>query len=302
MAGSQSYQTVYGSALLDDIHNYFPQLLYRPERFQTLPQVFAYVLRQIDAHFNLGARGLRLYRESEQQAPANYFVPATPMVPTNQTVRVDLDVEPLTSIAELAALMPLIQRFMGPSVQGGAQMRPRQEDVIVHASNEVIQRASTERTLEEDSEELCSICQDEMHTGEMLRRLTVCQHEFHRSCIDNWLLNRSVRCPTCRFDVRETGRVSATRSPLLAPATAPAGGPTGPSMSLDSSRPSVSVPSVSVPSVSVPPRTNPRLRSDLAAWDILSTSTAPQTSTTPQTSTAPSHASSTHSPASTTPR
>ena len=297
MAGSQSYQTVYGSALLDDIHNYFPQLIYRSERFQTLPQVFGYVHRQIDAHFNLGARGLRLYQEMEPQHPT-YFVPTPMVVPPvipNQTVRVDLDVEPLTSLAELTALLPLIQRFIGPAP--ATQMRPRQEDVIVHASNEVIQRASTERTLDEDSEEFCSICQDEMHAGEMLRRLTVCQHEFHRSCIDNWLLNRSVRCPTCRFDVRETGRVSATRSPLLAPATAPAGGPTGPSMSLDSSRPSVSV-----PSVSVPPRTNPRLRSDLAAWDILSTSTAPQISTTPQTSTAPSHASSTHSPASTTPR
>jgi Ring finger domain len=303
MAGSQSYQTVYGSPLLDDIHNYFPQLLYRSEQFQTLTQVFAYVHRQIDAHFNLGARGLRLYRESELQAPHTYFVP-TPMVVPTPSVRVDLDVEPLTSISEIAALMPLIQRFMTPQA---SQLRPRQEDVVVHASNEVIQRASTERTLNADSDEFCSICQDIMHEGEMLRRLTVCQHEFHRSCIDNWLLNRSVRCPTCRFDVRETGRVSATRSPLLAPAAAAAAGcPTGPSMSLDSSRPSVSGPSVSGPSVSgpsvsgpsvsgpsvsgpvVPPRTNPRLRSDLASWDIPSTWNAPSTST--------------HSPASTTPR
>ena len=218
------------------------------------------------------------------------------------SVRVDLDVEPLTSFAELSALLPLIQRFITPASMG-TQLRPRQEDVVVHASNEIIQRASTERTLEEDSEEVCSICQDEMNSGELVRRLTVCNHEFHRSCIDNWLLNRSVRCPTCRFDIRETGRASSTvRSPLLAPAAAAAaGGPTGPSMSLDSSRPSVSGPSVSGPSVSgpsvsgpsvsgpvVPPRTNPRLRSDLASWDIPSTWNAPSTST--------------HSPASTTPR
>lgn len=250
MAGSQSYQTVYGSALLDDIHNYFPQLLYRSERFQTLPQVFGYIHRQIDAHFNLGARGRHLYQETEVQAPSTFFIP-TPMVPptamNSQTVRVDLDVEPLTSLAELTALLPLIQRFIGPGLT--TQMRPRQDDVVVHASNEVIQRASTERTLEQDSEEFCAICQDEMHVGEMVRRLTVCQHEFHRSCIDNWLLNRSVRCPTCRFDVRETGRASSTvRSPLLAPA-APSAGPTGPAFSLGSTGPATSGPGPAGPTV-----------------------------------------------------
>ena len=290
MAGSQSYQTVYGSALLDDIHNYFPQLIYRSERFQTLPQVFGYVHRQIDAHFNLGARGLRLYQEMEPQHPT-YFVPTPMVVPPvipNQTVRVDLDVEPLTSLAELTALLPLIQRFIGPAP--ATQMRPRQEDVIVHASNEVIQRASTERTLDEDSEEFCSICQDEMHAGEMLRRLTVCQHEFHRSCIDNWLLNRSVRCPTCRFDVRETGRASSTaRSPLIAPATATPGlGSTGPVFSLGSTGPATSGPGAAGPAGSVvAPRTNPQLRSDLAAWDIPSTFTPSQTSTQPPASTTP---------------
>lgn len=252
MASSQSYQTVYGSVLLDDIHNYFPQLLYRPERFQTLPQVFAYVHRQIDAHFNLGARGIRLYRESELQTPSTYFVPAPPMGVQPPSVRVDLDVEPLTSFAELSALLPLIQRFITPASMG-TQLRPRQEDVVVHASNEIIQRASTERTLEEDSEEVCSICQDEMHSGELVRRLTVCNHEFHRSCIDNWLLNRSVRCPTCRFDIRETGRVSTTvRSPLLAPATATPGS-TGPVFSLGSTGPATSGPGPAGPTLARPP-------------------------------------------------
>jgi Ring finger domain len=255
MAGFQSYQTIYGSVLLDDIHNYFPQLLYRSERFQTLPQVFGYVHRQIDANFNLGARGRRFYQESavqmQPQAHSTYFVPTPMVVPStmpNQTVRVDLDVEPLTSLAELTALLPLIQRFISPGTGITTQMRPRQEEVVVHASNDVIQRASTERTLEHDSEEFCAICQDEMHTGELVRQLTVCRHEFHRSCIDNWLLNRSVRCPTCRFDVRETGRTSSTvRSPLL---TATMGvGPTGPAFSLGSTGPATSGPGSAGPTI-----------------------------------------------------
>lgn len=263
MAGSQSYQTIYGSVLLDDIHNYFPELLYRSDRFRTLPQVFAYVHRQIDANFNLAARGRRFYQESavqmQPQGHSTYFVP-TPMVvqPTmpNQSVRVDLDVEPLTSLAELTAVLPLIQRLISPGIT--TQMRPRQEDVVVHASNEVIQRASTERTLEHDSEEFCAICQDEMHTGELVRRITVCNHEFHRSCIDNWLLNRSVRCPTCRFDVRETGRTSSTvRSPLLT-ATMSAG-PTGPAFSLGSTGPATSGPAIFGPAGPTIPLSQPPL-------------------------------------------
>jgi len=195
------------------------------------------------------------------QTPSTYFVPASAMGVQPPSVRVDLDVEPLTSFAELSALLPLIQRFMGPASMG-TQLRPRQEDVVVHASNEIIQRASTERTLEEDSEEVCSICQDEMHSGELVRRLTVCNHEFHRSCIDNWLLNRSVRCPTCRFDIRETGRVSTTvRSPLLVPATTTPGS-TEPVFSLGSAGTSGPGPTLarppSAPSMHSPPSTTPR--------------------------------------------
>lgn len=279
MAASQSYQTVYGSVLLDDIHNYFPQLLYRSERFQTLQQVFGYVHRQIDAHFNLGSRGLRLYRESELQVPSTYFVPAAPMNVQPPSVRVDLDVEPLTSFAELSALLPLIQRFITPA---STQLRPRQEDVVVHASNDIIQRASTERILDADSEEFCAICQDEMHAGEMLRRLTVCNHEFHRSCVDNWLLNRSVRCPTCRFDVRETGRASSTvRSPLLSPTAGL--GSTGPAFSLGSTGPATSGPGPAGPTV--PRSTQPPLstQSPLSTQPPLSTTRSPSApSTTPR--------------------
>ncbi len=84
------------------------------------------------------------------------------------------------------------------------------EDVIVHASQTMIDGASTEQTLTEDLDTICTICQDRMRQGELTRKLTACNHDFHRSCIDNWLLTRSVRCPTCRHDIREP-----RQSPLL---------------------------------------------------------------------------------------
>jgi hypothetical protein len=33
-------------------------------------------------------------------------------------------------------------------------------------------------------------------------RLRVCQHSFHRACIQTWF-RASVRCPVCRRDIRE---------------------------------------------------------------------------------------------------
>jgi len=46
----------------------------------------------------------------------------------------------------------------------------------------------------------CSICQDDISSDGT--RLRVCQHAFHRSCIQTWF-DASVRCPICRRDIRE---------------------------------------------------------------------------------------------------
>jgi hypothetical protein len=45
----------------------------------------------------------------------------------------------------------------------------------------------------------CSICQDDISSGGA--RLRVCQHSFHRTCIQTWF-GASVRCPVCRRDIR----------------------------------------------------------------------------------------------------
>jgi hypothetical protein len=52
-----AYQVIYNVGLLDDIHNYFPALLYDQGRFQTLVQVFSYVRHQMDTRFNLYSYG-----------------------------------------------------------------------------------------------------------------------------------------------------------------------------------------------------------------------------------------------------
>lgn len=64
----------------------------------------------------------------------------------------------------------------------------------------------------------CAVCQDPITSGGV--RIRACRHEYHRSCISNWF-SMSVRCPVCRYDIREagqTGQTSAASSETIAPA------------------------------------------------------------------------------------
>jgi len=64
----------------------------------------------------------------------------------------------------------------------------------------------------------CAVCQDPITSGGA--RIRACRHEYHRSCISNWF-SMSVRCPVCRYDIREagqTGQTSAASSETIAPA------------------------------------------------------------------------------------
>lgn len=46
----------------------------------------------------------------------------------------------------------------------------------------------------------CSICTCEYESGDDIRRLNRCRHEFHETCIDTWLAARN-NCPVCRTEV-----------------------------------------------------------------------------------------------------
>ena len=61
----------------------------------------------------------------------------------------------------------------------------------------------------------CTICLEDFQQGDELRALP-CLHCFHTQCIDAWLLTASgdarhgrCRCPTCRFDLRDTAHEAA---------------------------------------------------------------------------------------------
>jgi hypothetical protein len=52
---------------------------------------------------------------------------------------------------------------------------------------------------------VCAICLDSYAMDASVRRLT-CGHIFHQDCVDEWLLERSSRCPICRDNCRLEAR------------------------------------------------------------------------------------------------
>lgn len=77
-----------------------------------------------------------------------------------------------------------------PATMAGGGMPPAQIRILPG----VRRRAMGE--VDED----CPICLNGLQADETVRKLEACGHEFHRSCIDLWLL-RSMDCPMCKTKV-----------------------------------------------------------------------------------------------------
>ncbi|MCO5560725.1 hypothetical protein L7F22_014345 [Adiantum nelumboides] len=63
----------------------------------------------------------------------------------------------------------------------------------------------------------CAICLQDYKQGERLRVLP-CRHEFHVTCIDQWLTTQRCFCPVCKTDAhsKSSHKVPSEHTPLLA--------------------------------------------------------------------------------------
>jgi hypothetical protein len=75
----QNYVDQYGVRLLDDLHNYFPAVLYDPTQFQTVQDLLTYVRLQTQSRFNPFQSGLREYQ-------ATYITHPLPPMPRQPRV------------------------------------------------------------------------------------------------------------------------------------------------------------------------------------------------------------------------
>ena len=219
---NRQYEVIYNVGLLDDVHNYFPALLYEHSRFQNIGQVFQYIRNQMNTRFNLYSYGARVAQETTRRPQVD--IPTVILTPqmntttprTRAPVVIPREEDIFTNINAASLLLGLLGAGAGtdvtPPARGGV-IRPGadiwaqfRQPVLVQPSAAVIASA-TERLSGNDlpAGTICAICQDTIVAGASVRRLRVCQHSYHIGCIDQWF-ERSVFCPSCRHDIREEGR------------------------------------------------------------------------------------------------
>lgn len=204
---SQNVEIRYGVQLLDDLHRYFPAFLYDSTRFRDVRDVFSYLQDQMNLHFNTYNRG-RMQYGTENYSNTRY----EPVLNTNRyftnNLRTQTTVPPVrratTTANDLSALLSF---FANPTVSelvtlqaffGGGE----QEPVVVAPTQQQIDSATTLSGAGHEHEtQQCAICQDTYVSGQGIRKINHCSHEFHRGCIDIWF-QRNVRCPVCRYDIR----------------------------------------------------------------------------------------------------
>ena len=223
---SSAMSTPYSISLLNDLHNHFPDLLYQPQRFRSVPDVLNYVISVANQNPYERAQATRTLQTSASAVPSasatrvhripirsaddtgstlyQYLhgsrLPETEVVFTSQSTRPQsalFNRNWLGSSSTDTLLTNLIgQIFEAPSLHNFLD-----QSVTVHPTAEQIHQYTITTTAPRAMDDNCAICQDPIEQGQNMRILNYCTHSFHTTCIDTWFTTH-VTCPTCRHDIR----------------------------------------------------------------------------------------------------
>ena len=195
-----NYQRHYNVPLLDDIHNYFPALLYgSAEQFRSVGDLLFYVRQQVRQQFDLFSAGQQAYAPTAD--PQVYQTPPRASPPLQPPPLRRMPPDPLMELLSPVGTSDIIHLLSGFQAIPPVPLNTM-EPVIVHPTAEQI-AAGTAIEVMDAEEDVCAICQDEIPLGSQVRTINACDHRFHVGCIDTWF-QRDVRCPSCRHDIRET--------------------------------------------------------------------------------------------------
>jgi hypothetical protein len=237
-----SYESYYGVGLLDDLHNYFPALLYEPSAFHSVRDVLDYISSRTRRRFDLYSNAVNNYQgtpvsvsarvpapapapapapvrfasgiPNQYTAPSSY-APTAPPVPRN-TVQFPITPNVLTAL--LAGMADqnsvedsIYQILLRPSIP--RVPRNFMEPIVVRPTQEQI-AAATFLGTPNDPTEVCAICQETIEDNQPARLINYCEHWFHTNCIDVWF-QQNVHCPVCRHDIRIVADVSGNAIPEI---------------------------------------------------------------------------------------
>jgi len=196
-----NYEEHYNTRIFDDLHNYFPEILYgNPNQFRTVTDLINYIRNQVRNHTDLFSNARRNHLSSNTRLvqQVNRVVPSNASAAQTDSIRVTFnmddsasmnDNELFTSLLSYIIRAPSATNFTDPVI-----IRPTQAQI--NAGTTIVSVTNTN--------ELCAICQDSLLLeNTRVRKINHCSHMFHDNCISTWL-NTNVHCPTCRHDIRGT--------------------------------------------------------------------------------------------------
>ena len=212
----------YSIPLLRDLHDHFPDLLYRPERFRSVSDVLQYVIRV--ANQSPYRRGRQQFMSSFEEIPvrspsfmpfpaptmpsapaapsAAPSAPAAPSAASTSSVLSHMVFDIFSDTNVPSSMDPQLIQFLGSL---GSVFQNMEAPIgassassgAVGLTTDIITRSTHLETALQTQEDQCAICQDHMTEGQSLRTILHCHHVFHQTCIDVWFQTHAT-CPTCR--------------------------------------------------------------------------------------------------------
>lgn len=223
------YQTLYGFNMLDEAHNFMPELLYDEQLFPQVPLMWIrHRLRTLFPTVFVRQQNLytmyqsaerrtafnRWYNTIETPAPPNIAIPTVTASMTTPIRSPPAVVSPPhvrgarrarhDPIAEFTniGLTSLILEGLINNTPTTNFMFDTHHDVPVLPTARQISAGSTSVSLTDvPTDTACAVCQERGDDAEEWRKLH-CGHFFHNRCIVQWF-ERGAFCPVCRADVRE---------------------------------------------------------------------------------------------------
>jgi len=218
----------YSISLLNDLHEHFPDLLYRPSRFRNVGDLLNYVIgvaqrnphtiaqeeydrvhpRVADASNSAinPSISISVARSTVSDAEFNRMIYGTdPHVLEHPVVFPMRPNRVPTARRSTDPIMSFIGDLLGGSSSGlaGGLQSFLDQPVIVRPTPEQIDSHTTLSRSYQAQDDNCAICQDPIEMGQTMRIIGHCTHRFHQHCIDTWFESH-VTCPTCRHDIRES--------------------------------------------------------------------------------------------------
>jgi hypothetical protein len=202
----------YGVGLVDDLHNFFPEMLYDTALFAS--PLVGFLQRRVqtlfEADYTRNRTQYRMFQQVRRRREAGIPMPATlltPAVPPPPIPTVQINPWTITqttgNVEDVLAEVQTLFTTLGVQGINGLFQQVGQEQPAIPTTAQ-IQEATLLTTLEPPADVECSICQDHTPPNNEVewRILRHCNHRFHRSCIDTWF-ERNAHCPVCRHDIRD---------------------------------------------------------------------------------------------------